>query len=85
MVSELSSVLRLLTKLRLLQKLQTGRKKYADGAIVYDDGSTDDTSVLAIAAGATVIESPKNTGYGSAIRDLYTSIAFLRDTIKESQ
>jgi len=40
--------------------------------------------VLAIAAGATVIESPKNTGYGSAIRDLYTSIAFLRDTIKES-
>ena len=46
-------------------------KKYANGVIVYDDGSTDDTSELATAAGATVIKSPKNTGYGSAIRALF--------------
>jgi len=45
-------------------------KKYADGVIVYDDGSTDDTAELAKTAGATVIKSPKNTGYGAAIRAL---------------
>jgi glycosyltransferase involved in cell wall biosynthesis len=46
-------------------------KKYADGVIVYDDGSTDDTYELAIRAGATVIKSPKNIGYGTAIRALF--------------
>ena len=46
-------------------------KKYADGIIVYDDGSTDNTSELAKTAGATVIKSPKNTGYGTAIRALF--------------
>jgi glycosyltransferase involved in cell wall biosynthesis len=46
-------------------------KKYADGVVVYDDGSTDDTYQLATAAGATVIKSPKNTGYGTAIRALF--------------
>jgi glycosyltransferase involved in cell wall biosynthesis len=46
-------------------------KKYATDVIVYDDGSTDDTSVLAKDAGATVIKSPKNAGYGSAIRALF--------------
>lgn len=46
-------------------------KNYSDGVIVYDDGSTDDTYELAKKAGATVIKSPKNTGYGTAIRALF--------------
>jgi glycosyltransferase involved in cell wall biosynthesis len=46
-------------------------EKYADGVIVYDDGSTDDTYELARKAGATVIKSHKNTGYGTAIRALF--------------
>jgi len=46
-------------------------RKYADGVIVYDDGSTDDTYKLATDAGAVVIKSPKNTGYGAAIRALF--------------
>ena len=46
-------------------------KKYADGVIVYDDGSTDNTFEQATSAGATVIKSPKNTGYGTAIRALF--------------
>jgi len=46
-------------------------KKYAEGVIVYDDGSTDDTYELAKSCGATVIKSPKNTGYGTAIRALF--------------
>jgi len=46
-------------------------KKYAEGVIVYDDGSTDDTYELAKSCGAAVIKSPKNTGYGTAIRALF--------------
>ena len=46
-------------------------KKYADEVIVYDDGSTDDTEQVAISAGATVIRSPENKGYGLAIRSLF--------------
>jgi glycosyltransferase involved in cell wall biosynthesis len=46
-------------------------KKYADGIIVYDDGSTDDTHEVAVSAGATVIRSSENKGYGVAIRSLF--------------
>jgi glycosyltransferase involved in cell wall biosynthesis len=46
-------------------------KKYAEGIIVYDDGSTDDTFEVAKSAGATVIRNPKNNGYGVAIRSLF--------------
>jgi glycosyltransferase involved in cell wall biosynthesis len=56
---------------RTIAEIINKSKKYADGIIVYDDGSTDDTSELARTAGATVIKSPKNTGYGTAIRALF--------------
>ena len=46
-------------------------KKYANEIIVYDDGSTDDTYEVAMAAGATVIRNPENKGYGVAIRSLF--------------
>jgi glycosyltransferase involved in cell wall biosynthesis len=46
-------------------------KKYADEVIVYDDGSTDDTQQIAERAGATVIRTPENKGYGVAIRSLF--------------
>ena len=46
-------------------------KKYANGVIVYDDGSTDNTSEAAEAAGAIVIRNPENKGYGVAIRSLF--------------
>jgi glycosyltransferase involved in cell wall biosynthesis len=46
-------------------------KKYADEVVVYDDGSTDDTEQVATSAGACVIRSPDNKGYGVAIRSLF--------------
>jgi glycosyltransferase involved in cell wall biosynthesis len=46
-------------------------KKYANGVIVYDDGSSDDTCEVAKSAGATVIRNPENKGYGVAIRSLF--------------
>jgi len=46
-------------------------KKYASGVIVYDDGSSDDTSEVAKSAGAIVIRNPENKGYGVAIRSLF--------------
>jgi glycosyltransferase involved in cell wall biosynthesis len=54
-----------------ISKIVELSKKYATSVIVYDDGSTDDTFELASVAGATVIKSTKNTGYGSAIRALF--------------
>lgn len=46
-------------------------KKYASEIIVYDDGSVDNTHEVAKAAGATVIGSNKNKGYGTAIKMLF--------------
>src|SRR5919106_3949498 len=47
-------------------------KKYAQYVIVYDDGSTDDTYVVAKSSGADqVIRSTENKGYGVAIRALF--------------
>jgi glycosyltransferase involved in cell wall biosynthesis len=46
-------------------------KKYATEILVYDDGSGDNTAEVAKAAGATVIGSPKNKGYGTAVKMLF--------------
>jgi len=44
---------------------------YVDKVVVCDDGSTDDTAVLAKKAGAVVIYHEKNLGYGAAISTLF--------------
>ena len=46
-------------------------KKYVTDVIVYDDGSDDNTNEVAKAAGAAVIRSPRNKGYGVAIKALF--------------
>ena len=46
-------------------------RKYASEVIVYDDGSIDNTYEEAERAGAAVIRSPTNKGYGIAIKSLF--------------
>ena len=42
-----------------------------DEIVVIDDGSQDDTSAVARAAGATVVRHPFNLGYGAALQSGY--------------
>src|ERR1039458_4967231 len=43
-------------------------RQHLSTVMVVDDGSTDDTSVLARAAGATVVSHARNLGKGAAAR-----------------
>jgi glycosyltransferase involved in cell wall biosynthesis len=45
--------------------------KYAEGAVVIDDGSTDRTAEIASLAGATVISHRNNQGKGTSIKDIF--------------
>jgi len=51
---------------------------FVDEILVYDDGSTDDTSKFATDAGATVIRGNRNRGYGYAIKTLF-QLAKMKD------
>lgn len=45
-------------------------RQYVDEVIVADDGSSDQTAIIARLAGATVIRHEKNKGYGASIKDM---------------
>jgi glycosyltransferase involved in cell wall biosynthesis len=51
-------------------------KQFVQSVVVVDDGSSDGTMNVAIGAGATVINHPKNLGYGSA---LATGFSFFKN------
>ncbi|MGI0063235.1 MAG: glycosyltransferase family 2 protein, partial [Nitrosotalea sp.] len=44
---------------------------YVDAVVVYDDGSTDNTSRIAEEAGAQVLRNEKNLGKGAALKSLF--------------
>ena len=52
---------------KYIEDMVTEVKKYADEVIVLNDGSNDDTALLAEKAGAIVINHSKNKGGGAAI------------------
>jgi len=49
----------------------TEAKKHADSVVVCDDGSTDNTSKIAISHGAEIIKHSKNLGKGAAMKSLF--------------
>ena len=48
-------------------------RKYVDRVIVIDDGSQDDTTKAAKAAGAAVVTHDINRGYGAAIKSCFAT------------
>lgn len=52
---------------KYIEGMVTKAKQYSGGVLVLDDGSTDNTEVLARKAGAQVIRHAKNLGHGAAI------------------
>jgi glycosyltransferase involved in cell wall biosynthesis len=56
---------------RFIGSIVTRAKKYADKVIVVDDGSTDNTSEVARAAGAEVIKHKTNQGAGAATKTAF--------------
>ena len=46
-------------------------KKFSNDIIVCDDGSTDETALIAKSLGAIVVSHEKNQGYGAGIRTIF--------------
>jgi len=60
-----------------IAKIITKLKKLSHSVIVCNDGSSDMTGEIAEELGVIVINHPKNLGYGSAIRSIFTKAAEL--------
>ncbi len=56
---------------KYIAKVIVRTKKYVDKIIVCDDGSSDDTSLIARELGAIVVRHNENRGYGAALRTLF--------------
>lgn len=54
-----------------IAKTVVGAKQHADGVLVVDDGSKDDTVPIAEALGAIVVRHKTNKGYGGALQTIF--------------
>jgi glycosyltransferase involved in cell wall biosynthesis len=72
--AKLSVIIPAYNEAKMIAEVVSGSLRYADEVVVVDDGSTDNTSLVARAAGAKVIRLPKNKGKGFALAlGLYTA------------
>ena len=55
-------------------------RNYVDSVVVFNDGSTDDTELLAVQAGAKVVNNPRNMGLGTTINRI---MRYGRENLKE--
>ena len=56
---------------KTIAKVIIRAKKHVDRVVVVDDGSTDDTALIAEELGAMVVRHRRNLGYGAAIRSCF--------------
>lgn len=56
---------------KTIAKVLLRARRLVDSVIVVDDGSTDDTAMIAEGLGARVIKHERNLGYGAAIRSCF--------------
>jgi len=56
---------------RSIAKVIVRSLPHADKVLIVDDGSNDDTALIARSLGAVVLRHEKNLGYGAAIRDCF--------------
>lgn len=56
---------------RTVAKVIIRSKKHAETVLVVDDGSEDDTALIAENLGAVLLKHGKNLGKGAAIRDCF--------------
>lgn len=54
-----------------IAKVIARARRYSDSVVVVDDGSTDDTALIAKLLGAIVISHGTRTGYGAAIKSCF--------------
>jgi glycosyltransferase involved in cell wall biosynthesis len=56
---------------KTIAKVIVRAKRHVDHVVVVDDGSTDDTALIAEGLGAKVIKHERNLGYGAALRSCF--------------
>lgn len=56
---------------KTIAKVVVRARKHVDRVIVVDDGSKDDTALIAEGLGAVVVRHERNLGYGAAIRSCF--------------
>jgi len=65
--AKLSVIIPAFNEAKMIAEVVEGSLRFADEVIVVDDGSRDNTALVAKAAGAKVIRLPKNKGKGFAL------------------
>jgi glycosyltransferase involved in cell wall biosynthesis len=83
-IPDLASTLRVVAGIpayneeKTIAKVVVRTRKLVDGVFVVDDGSSDDTAIIAEGLGAKVIKHERNLGYGAAIRSCFDAARDLK-------